>query len=128
MSQTIDVSRFFQQKNGILEIDIRMLWLSVQFHQCQEDLQHALEQGDQALLRDAYDRYIDRLMSEVQGVPFAWMHMALLLGHDNHVEPDLHTIISFMYGCYPQQMTIPLPYILRLVKHFDGEGGPALLH
>lgn len=131
MNQTnkaIDVSRFFKQKRGILEVDLRMLWLSVQFERCQQVLQHALEQNDPALLRDAYERYIDRVISEVQGLPFAWTSMDLLLGHSNHEDPDLHTIVSFMYACYSTQMTIPLSTILRLVEHFEGQVGPVILH
>lgn len=126
--KAIDIADFMLQKRGALLVDLRMLRLSVQFHHCQERLEVALRQGKPAEIRQAYERYVDRLLSEVSGLPSAWMSLDLLLGHYTHSEPDLPTIITFLYHCYPHHMTIPQPIILRLIDQLGGMTGPSTLH
>lgn len=128
LPKSIDVATFLRQRRGALLIDARMLCLSLQFHLCQERLNVALDRGETAQIRVAYEHYVDRLLSEIAGLPSAWANIGLLLGPDADDEPDLPTIISFLYCCYPQNMTIPQPVILRLIQHFDGIAGPSTLH
>lgn len=126
--KSIDVATFLRQRRGALSVDVRMLCLSMQFHLCQERLEAALQQGRSAQIRVAYERYMDRLLSEVAGLPSAWASLDLLLGRGMDDQPDLPTIVSFLYCCYPQHMTIPQAVILHLIQHFDGMEAPATLH
>lgn len=128
LPKSLDVVTFLRQRRGTLSVDVRMLNLSIQFYLCQEQLEAALYQGKPTQIRIAYERYVNRLLSEVAGLPSAWASLDLLLGQGVDDEPDLPTIVSFLYCCYPQHMTIPQQVIQHLIRHFDGMAVPSTFH